>query len=126
MLVAAQNRQSVLPRQGRDPDVIRRDRSADTLQFIADFGIVICGSFVDDKYATPSEERDEPSFMARPIPRLAQSILVFAKNDHRNRDLVCLLENGFNAGAPSAKSDTQFVSRITPDPQARRARTRPR
>lgn len=50
MLIAAEQRQGVLPRQGRNPKVITRDRAARLFQFVPNAGVMFGRSLVHNQH----------------------------------------------------------------------------
>lgn len=114
MLVAAEERQAVLPGQGRNPDVVPGYRAAAAFQFVADLWIVSGRSFVHHQPSATRERFRQPSFIPRTVARLPDAIVEFAQHDCRDRDLIRPLFT-----SPSAMADNPFVPRITANPRAR-------
>lgn len=70
MPVAAEQRQGVLPRQGRNPEVLRGDRAPAAFQFVANVGIVSGRSLVHGQHAAGREYFRQPSLIPRRVARV--------------------------------------------------------
>lgn len=86
--VARDQRPTMMPCEGGDPEVVTRNWGSAGLQLITNLGVVL-RSFA--KHWEQSEKGKicfHPGFVGNPLFRLADAIEVFAENDSRERQLV--------------------------------------
>jgi hypothetical protein len=95
--VSAEHRKRVLAAEGRNPNVIGRNRGSGSLEFTANGGIGARCLLIYDQHPELWKILDKPVFVALPLARLLDTISVFAQDDDRNSDLGCLSKDRFDA-----------------------------
>lgn len=85
MAIAAQERERMLAAEGGDPNIVRGNRFAHSLQFESDVGVVVSGGFTDIQYQAVTKQVREPPFVGQTVSRLRNSIAIFAQSNFLRR-----------------------------------------
>src|SRR5690348_3664627 len=100
MAIAAYDRYGMLAAQGRNPAIIRRNWRSGRFQFGANSAVGKRRLFVHIQNLKFRQIFGQPLFILSSVTRNRNAITIFAENDHRNRELVCL---------PKQRLDTLFA-----------------
>jgi hypothetical protein len=94
----------MLARQRGNPNIIAWNRPACAFQSASNLGILGRRRFLNSKDAATGYHLGQPGFIPRPHPGKGTAKPVFAKNNHRNRQFLCVHQYALEPLIPIGES----------------------
>ena len=123
VFVAVEDWQAELESERRDPDIVRRDGSTESLQRRPNLGIRQRGRFGHGQDLELRQVIVEPLFVGAAMPGTSDTVSKFPEHDDRDGDTSLARQPRPDGRLPSMNAESALVSRITGGLPVRRPRT---